>query len=48
MSPERGPKTGDFEPSMDPARRTRLLAGWHRAVDRAKGWVEPSGNPATE
>ncbi len=37
-----------FEPSMDPARRTRLLAGWHRAIDRAKGWVEPSGNPATE
>jgi glycerol kinase len=30
-----------FEPAMDPARRERLLHGWHRAVERARGWVEP-------
>jgi glycerol kinase len=30
-----------FEPSMDPARRDRLYAGWRRAVERARGWVEP-------
>jgi glycerol kinase len=30
-----------FEPSMEPARRDLLLRGWHRAVDRAKGWTEP-------
>ncbi|MBA2700998.1 MAG: glycerol kinase GlpK [Chloroflexi bacterium] len=29
-----------FEPSMDPARRDRLCAGWRRAVERARGWVE--------
>jgi glycerol kinase len=30
-----------FEPSMDPDRRERLVRGWHRAVERAKGWAEP-------
>ncbi len=29
-----------FEPQMDEERRVRLLHGWHRAVERAKGWVE--------
>ena len=29
-----------FEPQMDEERRARLLHGWHRAVERAKGWVE--------
>jgi glycerol kinase len=27
-----------FEPSMEPARRERLIKKWHRAVERAKGW----------
>jgi len=29
-----------FEPSMDAARRDELLAGWAKALGRAKGWVE--------
>ena len=28
-----------FEPQMEPGRRQELLAGWSRAVDRAKGWI---------
>ncbi len=28
-----------FEPSMAPERRDALLRGWHRAVDRSKGWA---------
>jgi glycerol kinase len=28
-----------FEPAMEPAQRERLLAGWHRAVDRARDWA---------
>jgi glycerol kinase len=28
-----------FEPRMQRAERARLLAEWHRAVDRAKGWA---------
>jgi glycerol kinase len=30
-----------FEPSMDADRRARLVRGWHRAVERSKGWAEP-------
>jgi glycerol kinase len=30
-----------FEPTMEPVRRERLLRGWHRAVERSRGWVEP-------
>ncbi len=29
-----------FEPSMDPARRERLLRGWKRAVERARDWAD--------
>ena len=29
-----------FEPSMDAARREAMLAGWAKALGRAKGWVE--------
>ena len=29
-----------FEPAMPQDERDRLLAGWHRAVERARGWVE--------
>jgi len=28
-----------FEPSMAPARRAALLRGWHRAVERSRGWA---------
>ncbi len=28
-----------FEPAMDQSRREELLAGWRRAVERAKGWA---------
>ena len=28
-----------FEPSMAPDRRAARLRGWHRAVERAKGWA---------
>jgi glycerol kinase len=31
-----------FEPAMDPARRDELYAGWQRAVERARGWVDPA------
>ena len=30
-----------FEPSMAPARRTELLRGWHRAVERSRDWARP-------
>ncbi len=28
-----------FVPSMEPEVRTRLLTGWHAAVDRSRGWA---------
>jgi glycerol kinase len=28
-----------FEPRMGSAERERLLARWHRAVDRTRGWA---------
>jgi glycerol kinase len=28
-----------FEPSMPADRRAAKLRGWHRAVERAKGWA---------
>lgn len=27
-----------FEPTMDPEKAARLLAGWHKAVERARDW----------
>ncbi len=30
-----------FEPSMDESHRAELLAGWEKALGRAKGWIEP-------
>jgi len=30
-----------FEPSMSADRRRSMLHGWHRAVERSRGWVEP-------
>jgi glycerol kinase len=32
-----------FEPAMDAGERARLLRGWHRAVERAQGWIEAPG-----
>jgi len=29
-----------FQPKMDEAQRTKLVAGWHKAVERAKSWEE--------
>ncbi len=29
-----------FEPALDGARRQEMLARWHRAVERARGWAE--------
>jgi glycerol kinase len=31
-----------FEPSMSDDRRRSMLHDWHRAVERSRGWVEPS------
>ena len=28
-----------FEPSMSPERRAGLMDGWHRAVERSRGWA---------
>jgi glycerol kinase len=37
-----------YQPAMDAAEREALLAGWHRAVERAKGWAVPEGAAAGE
>ena len=29
-----------FEPRMDASRREELYAGWKRAVERSRGWLE--------
>ena len=31
-----------FEPRMPPEERDTLYSGWRRAVERARGWAEPS------
>jgi glycerol kinase len=31
-----------FRPHVDEDARARLLAGWHRAVERAKLWEQPA------
>jgi glycerol kinase len=33
-----------YEPAMGAGEREALLAGWHRALERAKGWAEPEGD----
>ena len=33
-------KDQEFLPEMDPARREKLLRGWHRAVERSLRWAE--------
>jgi glycerol kinase len=35
-----------FEPAMSDDRRRALLEGWHRAVERSKGWVTDAADPA--
>jgi glycerol kinase len=37
-----------YEPAMDEAERQSLLAGWRRAVERAKGWAVPEESGAGE
>jgi glycerol kinase len=32
-----------YEPAMGPGEREALLAQWHRALERAKGWATPEG-----
>jgi glycerol kinase len=36
-----------FEPSWDEGRRAEALRSWRRAVERAKGWIVPEGDPGT-
>ncbi|ERI04818.1 glycerol kinase GlpK [Atopobium sp. oral taxon 810] len=31
-----------FDPAMDTARAQQLVDGWHRAVDRSRGWIQPA------
>ncbi len=31
-----------YSPNMNDEKRTKLLYGWHRAVEHAKGWIEKS------
>jgi glycerol kinase len=33
-----------YEPRMGEDERQTLLADWHRALDRAKGWAAPSAD----
>ena len=33
-----------FAPAIDPARRAQLLAGWAKALARAKRWVDDGAN----
>ncbi len=35
-----------YEPTMGEDERAALLADWHRAVERARGWAEPSAEGA--
>lgn len=36
------PAARTFTPAMSPAVRSRLLAGWHKAISRAAQWEEPA------
>ena len=33
-------RDAEFRPEMAPARRETLLQGWHRAVERSRGWAQ--------
>jgi glycerol kinase len=35
-----------FTPAMAPAAREAGYAGWRRAVERARGWIEPDRRDA--
>ena len=37
-----------YLPEIDENRRKRLMARWHRAVERAKGWIEADENQETK
>jgi glycerol kinase len=32
-----------YQPAMGSGERESLLTGWHRALERARGWAEPEG-----
>jgi glycerol kinase len=36
-----GEPKATYDPSMSEDERAALLDGWHRALERAKGWVQP-------
>lgn len=36
-----------YEPAMEASERERLYAGWRRALERARGWLEPDPCPAS-
>jgi glycerol kinase len=35
-----------YEPAMGEDERATLLDGWHRALERSKGWARPSDDPS--
>jgi glycerol kinase len=37
-----------YEPAMGSGQREALLAGWHRALERSRGWAAPGGTGKTE
>ena len=37
-----GGESGRYEPRMGDEQREGLLAGWHRALERARGWENPA------
>ncbi len=39
---ERWAEEARFPPGASPAEAAAMLGGWHRAVERAKGWIEPA------
>jgi len=41
-------EAGRYEPRMGPAAREALLAEWHRALDRSRGWADPDLGGAPE
>ena len=34
-----------FHPAMAQCDRQAALEGWHRAVERSRGWAKPEGSP---
>jgi glycerol kinase len=36
-----------YEPAMGEDERRSLLADWHRALERSRGWAAPEAGPAS-